>query len=178
MVEKRYEIPQGVDIDVHNSLVTVKAGGKEVKREFKAKHISIKKAERTIIVSTESRKKADFAILGTIVAHIGNMVRGARDGITYKLRIVYAHFPMTATYQNNIFSVSNFLGEKTSRKVELPGGVNIEIKGQEITLTGSDKEVLGIAASRIEHVCNITKRDRRIFQDGIYIVEKDGKSIL
>ena len=42
----------------------------------------------------------------------------------------------------------------------------------DVTVTGSDREKVGQTAANIERACKIKKRDRRVFQDGIYIVSK------
>ena len=53
----------------------------------------------------------------------------------------------------------------------------MKVKGQEIIVEGIDKEATGQTAANIEQATRITKWDRRVFQDGIYIVEKAGKPI-
>jgi large subunit ribosomal protein L6 len=51
-------------------------------------------------------------------------------------------------------------------------GVTIKIGNDEILLTGIDKELLGTTFANIEHATKIRNRDPRVFQDGIYIVER------
>jgi large subunit ribosomal protein L6 len=51
-------------------------------------------------------------------------------------------------------------------------GVTIKIGNDEIVLSGIDKELLGNTSANIEHATKIRNRDPRVFQDGIYIVER------
>jgi hypothetical protein len=52
-----------------------------------------------------------------------------------------------------------------------------EIDGNKITVSSSDIEAAGKAASRIEIAARVRGRDRRIFQDGIFITDKCGVAI-
>jgi large subunit ribosomal protein L6 len=46
------------------------------------------------------------------------------------------------------------------------------VGGDEIVLKGIDRELVGTSAANIEHATRIRDRDPRVFQDGIYIVQK------
>jgi large subunit ribosomal protein L6 len=178
MFSKTVEIPEDVEFGVTGRQFTVKYKGGEDKRGFKAKHVDLSKEGHSVVVSTESRKKFDRADVGTVAGHIKNMVKGVRSGITYRMKAVYSHFPMTMKVDGDNFIVDNFLGEKAPRKLKVLKGVNIEFKGQEITLTGINKEKVSQTAAQIEQLCAVHNLDRRVFQDGIYIVEKDGKPLI
>jgi large subunit ribosomal protein L6 len=177
MFSMTYPIPSDVQVEVSGRTVTVKGKGKEVKKYFKAKHVEIKKDGTDIVIFTESKKRRDRADIGTIQGHIKNMIVGIEHGVTYKLKAVYAHFPMTMKVEGPNFVVNNFLGEKFSRKIPIVAGATIQVKGQEITVTGVDKDAVSLCAAQIEQICKVRDRDRRIFQDGIYIIEKDGKPL-
>lgn len=113
----------------------------------------------------------------TFKAHINNMIKGVTEGFKYRLKVVYSHFPMTVKVQGDEVVIENFLGEKNPRRAKILPGVTVKVKGSEIEVEGIDKEAVGQTAANIEQATRITKWDRRVFQDGIYIVEKAGKPI-
>jgi len=169
------EIPEGVEVSLTGQSVRVKGPKGELTREFALPMISMKMDKKTVTVSADSERRMFKALCGTVWAHINNMIKGVQEGYEYKLKAVYAHFPMTIKVEGNQFLVDNFLGEKFPRKVMLPEGVAVNVNGDEIAVTGSDKELVGMAATKIEQLTRLSYRDRRVFQDGIYLVSKDGK---
>jgi large subunit ribosomal protein L6 len=177
MYSMKYQVPGDVQVEVSGLTVTVKGKGREDKRSFNAKHVEIKKDGDMIEVITQSPRKVDRADVGTITGHIRNMVKGVENGVTYKMKAVYAHFPLTVKVTGNTLNVENFLGEKKARTMKMVEGVKVEIKGQDITLTGVSKERVGLCAAQIEQLCRVRNRDRRVFQDGVYIIEKDSKPL-
>ena len=84
---------------------------------------------------------------------------------------------MNVGISNKKFAVKNFLGEKTPRELNIKEEVNIKIEGEIIIVEGIDKEKVSQTAANIEKLTFIKQKDRRIFQDGIYIINKDGKDI-
>ena len=177
MYSTDYKFPSDVQVEVAGMKFTVKKGGKSNSRTFSAKHVKISKEGDTIKISTDSPRKSDKAEVGTIAGHIKNMCEGMKNGVRYRLKAVYAHFPMSIKAESGFFIVNNFLGEKFPRKMKAMPGVDVKIAGQELTLTGVDRETVGLYAAQIEQLCRVTGRDRRVFQDGIYIIEKDGKPL-
>jgi large subunit ribosomal protein L6 len=97
-------------------------------------------------------------------------------GFEYKLKAVYSHFPMTIRVNGNQMTITNLFGEKVPRVAALPWSpAEVEVKVQnktDVTVSGADREKVGQTAANIERSCRIKNRDRRVFQDGIYIVSK------
>ncbi|WP_148882779.1 50S ribosomal protein L6 [Thermococcus aciditolerans] len=176
-VREEVEIPEGVEVTVEGNTVKVKGPKGELQRELKYPGVQIFTEDGKVVVFKEFPRKRDIAIARTFKAHIANMLRGVTEGFTYKLKVVYSHFPMTVKVQGDEVVIENFLGEKNPRRARILPGVTVRVSGQEVIVEGIDREAVGQTAANIEQATKITKWDRRVFQDGIYIVEKAGKPI-
>ncbi len=176
-LEERIKIPENVQVSIEGNKVTIKCGNKELSREFKYPKITIKKENDEIVVFCEYPRRKDKAMLGTIAAHIRNMIKGVTEGFTYKLKIRYVHFPMKVYVKGDEVIIENFLGEKHPRRAKILEGVTVKVSGEDVIVSGIDKEKVGQTAANIEQATKIKNRDPRVFQDGIYIVEKAGKAI-
>ena len=149
----------------------------KISRVFNSPNIQIKIESGTVCLRGKNVSKKDKAILNTYKAHLKNMFYGVENGYIYKLKICSSHFPMTASVENNQFVVKNFLGETTPRNIDVKEDVNIKIEGSDIIVESANKELAGQTAASIEKLCKIKGRDKRIFQDGIWMTEKAGKII-
>jgi large subunit ribosomal protein L6 len=102
------------------------------------------------------------------------MIVGVTNGFEYKMKIVYSHFPVKTSIKGDQFIIENFLGEKHPRKANILGDTKINVKGDDVILTGPNKEDVGQTAANIEQITKIKRYDPRKFQDGIYITHKGG----
>lgn len=170
------EIPKGVTVKTEGMRVTVTGPKVTLTREFPVSRIKISQVSEGILLTCELPKKKEYALQGTIRAHINNMLTGVTKGFEYKMKIVYSHFPVKAAAKGNEFVIENFLGEKFPRRAPILGDTKVVVKGDEVTLTGADKEVVAQTAANIEQATRIKRYDPRKFQDGIYIIQKGGKS--
>jgi large subunit ribosomal protein L6 len=100
------------------------------------------------------------------------MMIGVTKGYTYKLKVVFSHFPVTVKVDKDKVLIQNFLGERKPRVAKIVGNAQVKVEGQDITVTGIDIDEVSQTASNIELACRITGYDRKIFQDGIWIVSK------
>ncbi|MBI2545571.1 50S ribosomal protein L6 [Candidatus Woesearchaeota archaeon] len=172
------EIPQGVSVSVANGVITVT--GKSAAAESRALRTATVQAaiEGSSLVFTAPRDtKRERKLIGSLKAHIRNIFRGVTQGHVYKLKICSGHFPMSVAVNKNEFSVKNFLGEKIPRTLVLSGNVKVKVEGDHIIVESSSKESAGQTAAAIEAITRRAAYDKRIFQDGIYIIDKDGKGI-
>ncbi len=170
MYSKEIIIPEGVTIEVDGNKVKVPGSKGELKREFKLLYdMKIKKEDGKIIVVSESSHRKAKALVGTIIAHIRNMIKGVTEGYTYRMKIVYSHFPMNVKVDGDKVITQNFLGERTPRIAKIAGNTQVKIEGQDVIVTGIDIEDVGLTASSIELSCRIVGYDKRRFSDGIYI---------
>jgi len=172
---KEIKIPEGVEVEVKSNEVIVKKGDKENKRRFS--HVLIDKKEDKIIIKTERSTKREIKQVNTTVAHLKNMFRGVEERFVYKLQICSVHFPMNVSIQGNEVIIKNFLGEKKERKAKILHNSEVKIDKDLITVESSNKELAGQTAANIEKITKVSNKDRRIFQDGIFMIEKSGKQI-
>jgi len=175
MYSKEFAIPEGVNAEVSGTTVKVSDSKNSLERKFEVyKGMKIEKKENKIIVSSESERRESKALVGSIIAHAKNMCLGVTKGFTYRLRLVYSHFPVTAKVEKDNVVIQNFLGERTSRIAKIIHGVNVKIEGADIVVSGMDVESVGKTAANLERATRITGYDKKIFQDGIYLVSREG----
>jgi len=173
----KIEIPEGIEVSIDGSKVTAKKGDKKNERDFDLLGINLSKKGNEIILEEKKASKKEKRRMNTIAAHIRNMIKGLQEKFEYKLKICFSHFPITVEMKGNEAIIKNFLGERFPRRVKMPEGVNIKIDKEIITVDSHDKEIAGQAAANFEMVTRIVNRDRRIFQDGIFITSKCGEEI-
>lgn len=170
MYSREINVPEGVTVEIQGSNVTVSGTKGKIERKFKlAFDAKIQKEDGKIKVSSEYDERKAKALIGTITAHIRNMMRGVTEGYTYKMKIVYSHFPMMVKIEGNKVVTQNFLGERTQRTANIIGSTQVKIEGQDVTITGIDLEEVGLTAGNIEQSCRIVGYDKRRFSDGIYV---------
>ncbi len=172
-VEHIVEIPEGVSASIDGDKVTITGPKGSVSRDFVSARHDIFQEGGALIVRVDIPRRKERALAGTWNAHLNNMVKGVTDGFTYKLKALYSHFPMTLAKDGNMLVVNNYFGERVPRKAVILDGVDVQIQNKtKIIVSGIDKEAVGQTAANIERSTTVKKRDRRVFQDGIYLIEK------
>ncbi len=172
MFVKEVKIPEGVEVSINGEIKVVGPKG-ELRKKFELGEIKIEKVENKVRVFSESERRKVKAMVGTIAAHIRNMIEGVRKGYTYKLKVVYSHFPISVKVEGDKVLIQNFLGERIPRVAKIVGNTQVKVEKDEIIVSGIDIEEVGQTASNIELACRIKGRDRKIFQDGIWIVGRE-----
>ncbi len=166
------KIPDGIEVSLKENDLSVKGGKGEIKKKFYHPKLVIKSGEK-ITLETKDDKVKTLAVLGTWKAHIKNIFRGVEEGYEYRMKISHVHFPMNVSVDGDKVVIKNFLGQKEDRYAKILEGVEVKINGDEITLKGADKEKIGQTAANIEKSTRLkTRRDRRVFSDGIFITSK------
>jgi len=176
-LSKAIEIPENVEVALNEGILNVKGPLGEVSKKIDLKKLNFEIKDKKIILSHDKATKREKKIMNTLEAHIKNLLNGVIKKFEYKLKICFGHFPFTVKIENNVATIKNFLGEKVERKVKMPKDVEIEINKEIITIKSSNKEIAGQAAANLEAATKIRGRDKRIFQDGVYIINKCGKEI-
>lgn len=166
------EFPDGVEVEVIGRTVRVKGPLGELVRDFSHAPVDIRLDGRRVVVGTCWLKKRGRAMVGTVAAHIKNMIKGVTRGFTYKLKIIFTHFPIQVGVEGDEVVIRNFLGERTPRVAKIIPGVKVEVTKEDIVVSGVDVEAVGQTAANIERAMKIRGKDLRVFLDGIYIYEK------
>jgi large subunit ribosomal protein L6 len=174
---QKISIPADVEADLDGDELVLRKGGNEIKKAFDTNKISLEKKGNDIYVGSKKASKNEKTMINTIAAHIRNMVKGLEKEFEYRLKVCSTHFPISTEISGNEVIIKNFLGEKTPRKSRILEGVKVKIEKDLITVSSFDKENAGQTASNLERATWIRLRDRRIFQDGIFMINKAGKQI-
>ncbi len=171
-IRKEMELPEGVNATLNVNMLTVKGKKGEDHRRFIYPGLKVEVVGNKVVMGFNNATKREKKVIGTYEAHINNMIKGVMEPFVYKLKICSGHFPMNVSVSGKKVIVKNFLGEKNPRESNLIEGADVKINGTEILVTSCSKEKAGQTAARIEKLCAIKNKDIRIFQDGIYIIEK------
>jgi len=173
-VVERVDIPEGVEVRVEGSRVVVKGPKGELSRDFgHARGVIMRVEDGKFIVETYFARSREKAMVGTIAAHVRNMILGVTKGFRYKLKIIFSHFPINVKVDGDRLVITNFLGEKAPRVARILPGVKVQVRGQDIFVEGIDIEKVAQTAANIERATRVSDLDRRKFMDGIYIYGRE-----
>ncbi len=171
------KVPHGIACEYSHGTIMLKKGNEELKRNARVPglHVQVDNGEIKIMIAKTNKRSR--AVLDALVAHVKNMIHGLNEKFVYELEICYVHFPMTVKVDGKKLVISNFLGEKVNRQANILEGVDVKIAGQKITVESADVERAGQTAANIEKASAVSNKDRRIFQDGIFITKKPGADL-
>ena len=176
-IEEEIELPEGTSVKIDKGFVEVKGKKGEVKKMLVYPDITIEANGNKVAIKARRFTKKEKKIVGSFKAHIRNMVKGANEGCIYKLKICSGHFPINVSVDGSKFVVKNFLGEKIPRVLKIKPGAAVKVEGDIVTVEGLDKDLTSQVAADIELLTRRAGYDSRVFQDGIFIINKNGKEI-
>src|SRR3972149_595937 len=103
---------------------------------------------------------------------IKTLIEGVQKGYTFKMKIVYAHFPITVKVKDENILVENFQGERAPRVSRIRGDTKVVTKGDDVILTGPVLTDVAQTAASLQQNTKVKNKDHRVFLDGIYLFEK------
>lgn len=113
------DIPEGITVKLDAKIVEVEGPRGKLTRNFKHLNLDFALLEggKKLKVEAWFGSRKTVASIRTAISHIENLISGVTKGYRYKMRLVYAHFPINASIPNNSNSIEirNFLGEKKVR---------------------------------------------------------------
>ena len=160
------EVPERVNASKEKNVIVIKGRHGIVKKDFT-------KLPAYINIPYGRRKK-DLAITNTARSIINNMIKGVENGFTYKLKIVFAHFPISVKVKGKEIHVENFFGERSARVSKIIGeDTKVNVLAEDVLVQGPSLEHVSQTAANIESSTKIKNKDQRVFLDGLYIYARE-----
>jgi len=169
---KSIEIPEGVEVKVEGRAVTVTGEKGTLTRDFYHTPVSIMLEGAVVKVGVNWPRKREASLVGTVSSHIQNMIKGVTEGFTYKLKIVFSHFPISVKADGKKVIIENFTGERSPRIAKIMGETKVTVKGEDVIVQGLNIEHVSQTAANIQRATKIKVKDPRVFLDGIYVYER------
>jgi large subunit ribosomal protein L6 len=171
-ISRDIQVPDDVDMTLEGKKVTVKGAKGTLTRDFSHATTKMELNGKTMRIWAEWPRKKEAALVGTVYSHIQNMIAGAKKGYTYKLKIVFSHFPITVKIKDKAVSIENFTGERNPRKAKIVGDAQVKIQSEDVIVQGINLEEVSQTAANIEQATKVKRKDPRVFLDGLYVYER------
>ncbi len=169
---KNITVPDGVDVKIEGRTISVKGEKGSLTRDFSEAPIGLQLEDKQIIVQANWPRKREASLVGTVAAIVQNMINGVTKGFTYKLKIVFSHFPISVKVKEKTVSIENFTGERSPRLTKIIGDVRVSLKEDDVIVQGISLEDVSQTAANIERATKVKSKDPRVFLDGIFVYEK------
>lgn len=169
------DLPSGVSATFDKGELVVKGSLGKVSQDFSKIPVGIKLSGSKLEISTAGSRRTDNAILNTAKSIVRNAIDGVTKGYEYKLKVVFAHFPVSVKVQGNKVLVENFYGERSPRVAEIVGDTKVQAQGEDVIITGVSIKDVGQTAANLEQATTVKRKDQRVFLDGVYVYERTRK---
>lgn len=178
--EQSIHVPENVTVNIKARIIKVTGPRGVLTKNLKHIDVTFTKVNNRLIkVTVHNGDRKHVAALRTVKSLVDNMITGVTRGYKYKMRYVYAHFPINVNVVEQdgkkFVEIRNYLGDKKVRLVPVREGVEIEFsttQKDEIVLSGNSVEEVSQNAADIQQICKARNKDIRKFLDGIYVSEK------
>ena len=132
--------------------------GKRGKLEKSFKHVAVdirvskEKGHNVVIVEMWFGSYKNKTVVRTVASSIKNMINGVTKGHIYKMKAVYAHFPITLSVldKGKTLEIRNFVGERHVKTINMLEGC--EVKKSDVK---DQIEVSGIDLENVSLTCNV-----------------------
>ena len=171
-LETAVDVPEGVTVSLNKNMLQVQGPLGKTFKNFKKIPVSLEINDNKVQLKAQGSRKRDYAIMNTARSIIKNLCEGIVDGYTIKMKVVYAHFPITVKTKDDLVLIENFQGERAARISKIVGQTKVNPKGDDVIITGSVLTEVTQTAANIEQKTKVKGKDHRVFLDGIYIYDK------
>lgn len=174
-IKQSIQIPEKVEMEMDGNRIIVKGPLGETSKIFNFKAVKWNLDKDKLVIMNEKATKREKKLINTMASQVSSMIEGVTKGFEYKLQICSTHFPITVKVdkENGLFTIKNFLGENKDRSVKIGKNVDIKVDGDIVSVKSNNKELAGQIAASIESTSKVSGKDRRVFQDGIWIIKKE-----
>jgi len=143
--KKPVVLSEGVTVDIKDGVIKIKGSKGELSQELHPK-VTVEKTDEGLIVSVKHPQiKSEKALWGLFRSLINNMVVGVTTGFTKVLEINGVGYKAAVTGTKLILT----LGYSHPIEMEIPKGLEAKIEKNILTITGTDKQVVGQFAAVI-----------------------------
>ncbi|WP_226986916.1 50S ribosomal protein L6 [Candidatus Nitrososphaera evergladensis] len=167
-------IPASVKVTKEGSFITVKGKLGTVKKDFLKLPATVTVEGNKVVIKPYGTRKRDLAVTNTARSIVTSMIKGVEKGYTYKVKIIFAHFPIAVKVKGKEVHVENFFGERSARIAKIQGdATKVEVQGEDVVVKGPSLEDVSQTAANIEQSTRIKDKDQRVFLDGLYVYSRE-----
>jgi large subunit ribosomal protein L6 len=170
--EVTIEVPDKVNVSENHRILNVEGPLGKTRKNFKKIPVYLTVNGKNIVIKSLGTRKKDYAIFKTAESLIRALIKGVQTGYTFKMKVVYAHFPITVKVKDGNIHVENFQGERAARISKIFGATKIVSKGDDVIITGPVLTDVSQTAACLQQNTKVKNKDSRVFLDGIYLFEK------
>ena len=168
------EIPEGISVALEDRIISVKGKLGTIKKDLTKLPANLTIENNIVKIQPYGTRRKDFAISKTAQSIINNMIKGVQNGYKYKMKVVFAHFPITVKVKDGKVYVENFFGERKARISKIVGeSTKVAIEGDDVVISGPHLEHVSQTAANIELSTRVKNKDQRVFLDGVYVYSRE-----
>ncbi|HXV45631.1 MAG TPA: 50S ribosomal protein L6 [Nitrososphaera sp.] len=168
------EAPASVKVAKEGNTLSFKGKLGTVKKDFTKLPATITVDGNKITIKPYGKRKQDLAVTNTARSIIQSMIKGVEKGYTYKVKIIFAHFPISVKIKGKEVQVENFFGERSPRVSKIVGdATKVTVAGEDVVVQGPSLEDVSQTAANVELSTRIKDKDQRVFLDGLYVYSRE-----
>ena len=166
-------IPENVKVIKEKNIIIVEGKNGKISKDFTKIPITLSFENNKIIIYPPGQRRKDLALINTVKSIISSMIKGVETGFTYKLKIIFSHFPISVKVKDKKVIVENYFGERSMRISKIVGLTQVVVAGEDVIVKGPSLEDVSQTATNIESSTKIKNKDQRVFLDGVYLYAKE-----
>ncbi|MEW5840800.1 50S ribosomal protein L6 [Nitrososphaera sp.] len=167
-------VPASVKVTKEGSVIVAKGKLGTVKKDFMKLPATVTVEGNKVTIKPYGKRKRDLAVTNTARSIIESMIKGVEKGYTYKVKVIFAHFPISVKVKGKEVHVENFFGERAPRTARIQGeATKVEVQGEDVIVKGPSLEDVSQTAANIELSTRIKDKDQRVFLDGLYVYARE-----